>query len=233
MQTGVDYTALHQSHEVILRVELLEERLSLLSPNRDASILEIGLGSGDTTKMLVERYADVTCVDLEQARIEEVRRFCHPKSVNFICANGEYVRLLRRYDHIFLIGLLEHCPDGEAVLINARKHLAPDGRVHVLVNNANSIHRYLGVGIGDIKSVHDLSPADIRFGHHRIYTPNSLYAEISRAGLMVDYVDEHYMKPLPSRLMDTLTLEHSRAFLELGRRFPQFAAYTYVEAVAR
>lgn len=83
-QNGVDYTALHKSHEVVLRVELLAKRLALLSSNRDAAILEIGLGSGDTTKMLVDRYDDVTCVDLEQTRIDEVARYLLPKTAHFI-----------------------------------------------------------------------------------------------------------------------------------------------------
>lgn len=232
--TSVDYTELHQSHEVVLRVEMLAERLTVLNPPRSALVAEIGLGSGDTTKMLLDRFDDVICVDVDRARIEDVWEFLGEVVVDpakFVCADAVNVSFDEPLDHVFLIGLLEHCADGEAVLLNVKKYLKPSGRIHVLVNNVNSIHRHLGVAVGDIGDIHDLSPSDVRFGHHRVYSSNSIFAEVSRAGFHVDHVDRHYLKPLPSKMMDELPLELSRAFVDLGRKFPLFAAYTYLEAV--
>lgn len=231
-QDCTDYTALHASHEVVLRVELLAERLAELKPSRSAQVAEIGLGSGDTTKFLASRFDNLICVDIEQQRLDEVARFIAPKSAWMICADAATVEFKQSLDHVFLIGVIEHCPDGEAVLKNIRKQLKPKGRIHILVNNANSLHRHLGVAIGDIDDVLQLSKADIRLGHHRIYSINQLYAECSRAGLYVDYVDHHHIKPLPTSMMDALPIEISRGFLKMARQFPQFAAYTYLEAVA-
>ncbi len=230
-QRGVDYTSLHGSHEVVIRVELIERRLKDINADRRGRVVEIGVGSGDTTKLLVDHFEDVTCVDIEQDRLDEVAQFVAPRKAQFICADAADVKFGRQFDHVFIIGLLEHCPDAVAVLNNVKTLLKDAGRIHVLVNNAGSIHRHLGVNLGMIDSVSDLSESDRRFGHYRVYSPNALYAEMSKAGLRVDYIDQHYMKPLPSSMMDALPLELSRAFVELGRKFTQFAAYTYLEAV--
>lgn len=240
LQSNVDYTTLHQSHEVLLRVELLVQRLSELNPGRNAAVCEIGLGSGDTTRMLAEHFDDLYCVDCDEQRINDVRAYIAPQKaqvgrLHFICGDAADVTFdwgdRWGFDHVFLIGLLEHCADGEAVLRNVKRALNPGGRIHILVNNAGSIHRHLGVAIGDIADVTELSRADLRFGHYRVYTPDSLYTEVLRAGLVLDHIDLHYLKPLPSSMMDTLPLHLSRAFVGLGRKFPHLAAYSYVEAV--
>jgi SAM-dependent methyltransferase len=231
-QGKVDYKSHRRSHEVVLRVELIERRLKDLHVNRPSRVLEVGVGSGATTKMLIEHFDRVTCVDLEQERIEEVAAYVAEPKPEFVCAAAEAVALPEgAFDHVFLIGLLEHLPDPPAVLRNVRPALSDKGRMHVLVNNAGSIHRHLGVALGQIRDVEDRSQSDIMLGHYRVYTPDKLQAEIERCGFKIDYIDLHYLKPLPTKRMDELPLWMSEAFVKLGRKFPEFSAYTYLEAV--
>jgi SAM-dependent methyltransferase len=150
-----------------------------------------------------------------------------------ICAAADTVVLPQAsFDNIVLFGLLEHCPDAGVALDNLRSSLTPEGRMHILVNNAGSIHRWLGVELGMIRSVEDVSESDIRFGHYRVYTPETLRGDIERAGLRIEFMDLHYMKPLPTPAFNHLPMELHRAFVQLGRRFPEFSSYIYVEAMA-
>ena len=232
-QTHVDYSTVRHSAEVQLRVDMMRDRIDVLSIPNGSKVVEAGLGSGDTTRLLASRF-DLTCVDLEQSVLEKVQSFIVPHKAEFICAPAEEVKLERgAYCNAFLIGLLEHCPDARAVLNNMIPSLAPGGRIHVLVNNANSIHRHLGLEMRKIESLTELSERDIEFGHHRVYTPEGLRADLEACGLAIDYFDLHYLKPLPTKYMDLLPIEVSRAFVELGRKFPELSGYIYAEARIR
>jgi SAM-dependent methyltransferase len=233
-QNRVDYVLHREAHEVKHRVALMGDRLAKLKPQPGSSALEVGLGSGLTTKMLVQWFSRVTCVDLEPQRIEEVRDFIRPATAQFICDDGVSVPLSSAgFDHAFLIGLLEHCPKPDYMLKNVARALKDGGRISVLVNNANSIHRHLGVAMGIHEHVGEISDADVNFGHYRVYTPESITETVESAGFDVDHIDAHYLKPLPTRQMRALPAQTLDAFAALGRKFPQLAAYTYLEAVKR
>ncbi len=233
-QEAVDYPSHRTLHEVQYRVELLRERFTALGVDSSIPVADIGVGCGLTTQLLARNFADLTCIDIAKTRLDEVRQLgMWPDSVKTLCGDAATVALPHHhFGHVFMIGLLEHCPDPEKVLANVKPSLVPGGRVHILVNNAGSLHRHLGVALGLIDDVRSLCEADLIQGHYRTYTPDQLLFQVEDAGFDIDHFDLHYMKPLPTRLMEKLSPEINRAFAELGRKFKQLSAYIYLEAVA-
>jgi SAM-dependent methyltransferase len=229
---------IHDYPEIRIRLELLGQRLRTISADPRTEALEVALGSGDTTKLLADYFDSLTCVDMEARHIAEVTRYISlfpgARLPRMICGAAETVDLpAQAFEHIVLFGLLEHCQDAIVALNNLKRALKPTGRFHILVNNAGSIHRHLGVELGIIKHVEELSDSDVNFGHYRVYTPATLNRDVHGAGLHVLYTDLHYMKPLHSSLFNQLPIEMHRAFCELGRRFPEFSSYIYLEAALR
>lgn len=231
-----DYETAVGLPEVRFRIELLRARLQ--NAPTVGRVLEVGLGAGEVTVALLEAGARLTCVDPspEAALHLENRLGARARSFEFIEARAEALELPQkpedRFDHIVLLGLLEHLEAPTAVLKHLRAFLKPSGRMHICVNLAGSLHRHVGLETGHIETMDALSDADHRLGHYRVYTPELLHAQLKDAGLCTQFERYFYLKPLPSSMMRTLPLEVHRAFERLGRKFPELASYIYLEVQA-
>ena len=199
-----------------------------------AKVLEIGLGAGDVTIMLTEHFQKIVCVDSDPRNIELVRGRLDPprrERTNFIACPIEQLELPDgRYDHIMLICLLEHLVDPVSVLARLTDRLAEGGLVHIVVNLAGSLHRRLGVEMGLIKKLTELSDSDTRLGHYRVYTAELLAEQITSSGLCVCREERFYLKPLPTKMLSQLPLELHRGLCSLAQQLPDLASYIYVEA---
>lgn len=231
-----DYSKIQGAPEVMMRVELLSERLAQNVKESEPCILEVGVGTGDITLMLARSYSQVTCIEMEDANCQLVQnrlREQYLRQFTFIRSKIEDAPLSNSgYDHILLMGVLEHLEDPLIALGRAASFLRPGGRVYILVNLANSLHRLLGVAMGIISHVEELSDSDFERGHHRIYTLEGLRREVSQAGLQVDYEYPFYLKPLPMSMLTPLPMAVHKGLLALGEKFPEFASYVYMEAIA-
>ena len=228
-----DYSDVIKAPEVILRVERLERRLRMLGGgeiDKEQRVLEVGVGSGDVTEMLAKYFRTLTCVDLEKENIKLAKnRVKNRGGVKFICKDMADMYFPHQFDQIILFGILEHLVDPVLALAKLAPWLADNGRMHVLVNNASSIHRWVGVALGMMESVEDLTESDIKLGHYRVYTVPQLREHVNEAGLTVLREELFYMKPLPTSMMASLPMKIHKAFDELGEKFPEFASYMYFE----
>lgn len=231
--SSFDYTAIHGIPEQTLRVNLLAERLSLLAAPRAANILEVGIGGGDVTLMLNQRFSALTCIDSDAERCGAIRQMLQEMQLPgamFISAPVEEVSLDdAEYDHIVLFNILEHLEDPVAALKKLGKACASSGRIHITVPLAHSLHRHLGVAMGMMDDAGDLAESDIHFGHYRVYTRDSLVEHVTEAQLLVHYEKSFYLKPLPTAQLTPLPMEIHQGLFALGEQFPQFASYIYLE----
>jgi 16S rRNA A1518/A1519 N6-dimethyltransferase RsmA/KsgA/DIM1 with predicted DNA glycosylase/AP lyase activity len=69
-----DYSKFKDVPEVVVRVDLLRERLAQNVKESHPRILEIGVGSGDITLMLAERFSEATCVEIQDANCRLVQK---------------------------------------------------------------------------------------------------------------------------------------------------------------
>src|SRR5262249_53650638 len=98
--------------------------------------------------------------------------------------------------------------------------LAPDGHVVILVPHADSIHRRLAVCMGMQKRTDELGPTDAQMGHRRVYTMDKMEQDIARAGLRPIRKRGLVFKPLPQKMMASLSDQLLSGFMNLGDVMP-------------
>ena len=94
----------------------------------------------------------------------------------------------------------------------------------LLVPNAFSFHRLLGVEMGLHPDVHDLSPRDYAWGHKRVYDPDTFARDIRAAGFEPGELSGVCFKPFHNALMENIPAEVVQGLEKLGTRFPRNAA---------
>jgi 2-polyprenyl-3-methyl-5-hydroxy-6-metoxy-1,4-benzoquinol methylase len=130
----------------------------------------------------------------------------------------------QKYDNIVMAHILEHVEDPVQILQLAASWLLPGGRILVIVPNAQSLHRLAGVKMGMLDAPTDLNEDDIRIGHRRVYTPETLEADVSAAGLRLIKRDGIFLKPLSNKqIEDAWSQDLIEAYYELGKDFPDLA----------
>lgn len=102
------------------------------------------------------------------------------------------------YSDIFFFRGLEHVEDPETLLLKLRSSLEPEGRLHIVVPNAYSLHRQIGVKMGLIGNCEKLSQTDIDAGHKMVYSVDSLYDLLRDSKYRVMYHTGVLLKPLPN-----------------------------------
>lgn len=193
---------------------------------RGSRVLEMGCATGELTSLmapLAQQYHVVEGskrnIEVTAARIPDVTCF-HSLWEDFE-PNG-------RYSDILLVCSLEHVEDPVGILRRAREWLDPDGRMHIIVPNADSLHRYVGVAMGVLQQRTSLSESDHRIGHRRVYTIDTLLADIRNAALEPLHWQGIFLKFLSNRQMLGWEWDLIQALHEVGQRFPAQCAELYV-----
>ena len=129
----------------------------LAGPVEGQAVLDLGCGSGYYAIRLAEAGASpVVAVDASHAMISSI---ADPRIVT-IAGDAATVALERRFHLVVVAGLLEFVPGPIDVLVNARSHLAPRGRVVALApvdNVAGRLYRKFHRGHGFVINLFDRS----------------------------------------------------------------------------
>jgi len=136
-------------------------------------VLEIGCGTGNLTRHLLEKANEVTAIDIHAEYLTLLSRTVqvpdgHTLSVrkqNFL----EDMNNLAAYDTVVLINVLEHLPDPIDALRRIHQTLISGGRVVVLVPALEFLQ----------------SRFDELIGHYRRYTRKSLARELTSAEFVI------------------------------------------------
>lgn len=227
-RNSFDYARVKRIPEIIIRAELLENRLE----KTEGNVLEVGVGSGDITPVLIKKFKKVVCVDSDKKNFENLKRLDEEDldRIDFIHSKIEYANLANsKYDNIVLFGILEHLKNPVKVLKKLSKSLSKNGTMHIVVNLANSIHRLLGVKMGMMSHTTKLTESDIKLGHYRIYTLPLLKHHVKKSGLEKVFEQPFYLKPLPTKILTPLSMEIHRGLDLLGREYPELASHIYME----
>lgn len=98
---------------------------STLSP--DASVLELGCGSGSTAIALADSVSSWTGTDISSEMIRIAKAKNPPANVRFVEAIAEAEVAGGPFDAVCAFSLLHLVPDMDAVLERVRSHLKPGG----------------------------------------------------------------------------------------------------------
>ena len=196
----------------------IEERAQRLSAPRVAAavgearrVIDMGYGTGEMARELLGRGLDAEVVEgssLLAARAREE----HPGLVVHEAMFEDFAPG-PVYDAVLALHVMEHVDRPRELMAHVRGWLRPGGDVVVVVPNRESLHRRLAVRMGIQERLDDLSPRDHLVGHLRVYSLDTLAADLEGAGFRVQErfgftlkcVPNAMMLDWPPDLMDALT----------------------------
>lgn len=196
---------------------------------RGESCLDIGSRGGCQTEHVVRHFPSVVAIDAVEEHLLDLRhRF--PQIRTIVSLIEEY-DTEERFDCAIMIGFLEHVIDPIGVLTKCRELLKLGGRLMIGVPNARSLHRQIGVAMNMLPRCDALTEGDHKIGHRRVYSWDSLRADIVAAGLDIRSMWGGFLKPLNSAQMARqFSPEQIDAFYEVGRQYPDLC--NFILAVA-
>jgi len=194
-------------------------------------VIELGCGKGDITEKLAQRCQKLIVVEAAEANIAIVsNRLKERSNVEF------YHSLWQDFDYaaadisdiVFFNGLqyLDH-ESALFVLKKLKPFLRPQGRLHVVVPNAKSLHRRIACCMNLIKDVHELSERDKLGGHARVYDKELLINELKECDFNVLHSEGIFLKPFPNDMLMPLNKSIIHGLYEIGRELPDYCAHIY------
>jgi 2-polyprenyl-3-methyl-5-hydroxy-6-metoxy-1,4-benzoquinol methylase len=178
------------------------------------------------TAHLLEDFATLTVVDAAAELLAAIPE--HPR-LRKVQGLFEDYRPDGRFDGIVMEHVLEHVADPGALLARVRGWMRPAARLVVGVPNAWSFHRLAAVHMGLLARPTDLNERDRELGHRRVYTPDTLRAEVEAGGFAVVHEGGVFLKPLSNAQIDAHWSEEMlEGFYRLGLDFPRHAAEIFV-----
>lgn len=193
------------------------------------SALEVGCYHGDSTIELQKFFRDLSVIEPSLNAMEIARGRVRP-DVSFHHCTIEEFRLDQKFDSIFLVNTLEHVDDAVSVLNVAKGLLSDEGKLYILVPNADAPSRQIAVLMGLIETNNSVTEPEFVHGHRRTYSFDTLLRDVSLVNLHIESMGGIIFKGLANYQMD-LALEHniiSMEFIEasykLGLIYPQLSA---------
>lgn len=173
------YTVDHSAQTMAMRKLIVRTFAPWLQPGGHG--LELGCSDGFMTEMLSRRIGRLDVVDGSEQFLAEARKRNLP-NVEFRFALFEEFTATEKYDYVFASYILEHVLDPVAVMAMARTVLKPGGLLFIVVPNARALSRQLGLHMGLLQGLKDLTPNDHNHGHRRVYDRVDLNRDIAAAG---------------------------------------------------
>lgn len=194
------------------------------------SCLEMGPADGEMTKFIANDFKQLDVVDASKKYVKAAEKLS--KNITGYTALFEEFEPAQKYDTIIMSHVLEHVTDPQEVLKRARKWLTKNGRIIIVVPNADSLHRRLGVKMGMLERQNQLNEQDVEIGHRRVYNREELDRDIRECGLRVISKGGVFLKLLSNSQMLGFDNEALiEGMFELGKDFPQFCSELYAICV--
>jgi 2-polyprenyl-3-methyl-5-hydroxy-6-metoxy-1,4-benzoquinol methylase len=201
---------------------------------RAGSLLELGSHTGSFTEFLLPFFDDITCLEASDDAIREAQVRLGGR-VTFVHGTLESVSLPKRYDNIVLTHVLEHLDDPVQILrrINT-EWLDDDGKLFLVVPNANAPSRQIAVLMGLISHNAAITAGEAEHGHKRTYALDTLERDVAEAGLTVVHRGGIFFKALANfqwdRLLQTdiISEEYLEGCYKLGQRYPDLCSSIFL-----
>ena len=195
--------------------------------------LEMGCHIGEFTEILTKHYEDLTVIEAASNHLKTTQKRVAGK-VKFIHSTFEEHETEQKYDAIFLMHTLEHLDDRVGILRKVNSWLTDDGKLFLVVPNANAASRQIAVKMGLISHNSMVTPGEYAHGHRISYTFDTLECDARAGGLDVLYRTGIFFKPLANFQFD-LAINNKvidDAYLEgcyqLGMQYPELAASLFL-----
>lgn len=181
-------------------------------------ILELGCADGLVTEELCKKYERIIAVDASEELIEKAKKRA-PTATYHVSLFEKFVPG-EQFDTIILGHVLEHVLDPIEILKIVQNWLKPNGIIILTVPNGESLHRRIGVEMGMIKYPTELNADDIKIGHRRVFTVNTLRTTVISSGLNILKEEGILLKPLSNRQMFDWSDNLFQAYYQLAKKLP-------------
>jgi 2-polyprenyl-3-methyl-5-hydroxy-6-metoxy-1,4-benzoquinol methylase len=190
-------------------------------------LLEFGSATGRMSERFARAGAVVTGVERSQTYIARAVARTIPDAV-FLCGDIVGFQSSIRFDHVTATNVIHELDDPVGFLRECRSLLAPHGRVHVSLQNPNSIHRQIGFALGQIESLTQITAEGAALHSLELHDRDGLERLGRAAGLRVVQHRGIVLKPLPNSLMASLPENILAGFAAVADRVPDLCSMNYL-----
>jgi 2-polyprenyl-3-methyl-5-hydroxy-6-metoxy-1,4-benzoquinol methylase len=189
------------------------------------SLLEIGPADGAMTQFLTRKFSELTLVEPSKTYAALLRKKFPAADIRQTVI--EHFTTEKIFDTIIMAHVLEHVGQPVSILKRVKKLMQRTSQLILIVPNANSLHRHLGVAMGLIPRITALNAYDTKLGHRRVYTRKLLQKHIREAGLKVKSYGGIMLKPLSNNQMESWDKKIIEGLYLTGKTFPDLCAELY------
>jgi 2-polyprenyl-3-methyl-5-hydroxy-6-metoxy-1,4-benzoquinol methylase len=182
-------------------------------------VLELGIGEGNFTEELSKQQIELTVVEGSPLLVKKAKAI-YGDRIRFECALFEQFEPIDKFDAIVATHVLEHVDDPVGLLRMMRNWLNETGKIIIIVPNKESIHRQLAVIMGLQSALDSLGARDHLVGHQRVYSLDTLGADVKAAGLKVDQEEGFFLKLLPNSMMLDYSIDLLEALNKISFQLP-------------
>ena len=167
--------------------------------------LELGLGHGLTLEFLNKSFKQITVLDADVDLIEKYS-VSFP-DVQFIQCYFEEFNAQKKYSNIGLSFILEIVNDPIEILTRYSNLLEDNGKLFVVVNNSDSLHRRIAYHANIISDMNMITEKHKSYGIQRNYSHDQWVSLFERSGFTCLAAHGLYLKPLTTEQLDSLNLD--------------------------
>lgn len=140
--------------------------------NYNEKILDFGGGDGNVWSSLYKNEKNLT-IDLYEPN-KKLEKIAKDKNIysNYLNSKNDINKSF--YDSVTCFGVLEHVENASSIL----SVLTGFRKIHIVVPNAYSFHRQIGLEKGLIKNIFELNENDLKVGHKKYYDKELLLSDI-------------------------------------------------------
>jgi len=193
--------------------------------NGDSCLVLGPSGGGELEETLQTHFKKIVCVD-GSSKVLNALKNKFPE-FEFVHSLFEEFKPEEKFDTILMTHVLEHVRDPIELLKMTKEWVSEEGIIIIVVPNAFSFHRMLGLEMGLLDDLHELNESDKSVGHRRVYDSETLRKDITAGGLNVKESKGIFVKMLDNLTIEKLKEEQVDGFFKLGEKFPfLFVFYT-------
>jgi|TARA_Y100000034_G_C6870313_1_gene397246 SAM-dependent methyltransferase len=206
--------------------------LEIADKLRGRDILEMGSSAGTVTRYLLPHASRLDIVEGSKTGIERTRELLGDERINYFHECWEDFKPNEKYSDIVFVRGLEHVEEPSELLSMMKDWITDDGRIHIIVPNAHSLHRKVMFAQGELPDLYALRDRDHQVGHVQVYDKENLERDVKNSGLNVDYSSGFFVKPISTSQMGDISMSPNhplvRACYSAGKIFPELGTQLYV-----
>lgn len=180
-------------------------------------VLEMGVGMGTYSDKIIKKFGHSYVVDGAQDLLNNQKEKFNDKITTY-CSYFEKFNPSIKFNTVLSTNVLEHVDNPVLVLKQIKSWLCDDGKIIIVVPNANSLHRNYGVCLDIMHDITELGNSDIKVGHQRVYTFELLKEHINEAGLKINKVYPSFIKLLSNAQMSEFSEKQITALFDLAEK---------------